>query len=90
MIDAIPITQARKRLFELREKVVQDMDQIIFTHKDGNAVLISMDEWNSYQETMKLFRDKETLSSLLNALIKQGNSESKKIGEVFNDLELID
>ncbi|MCJ8346562.1 type II toxin-antitoxin system Phd/YefM family antitoxin [bacterium] len=90
MIDAIPITQARKRLFELREKVVRDMDQIIFTHKDGNAVLISMDEWNSYQETMKLFRDKETLSSLLNALTRQGNTQGKEIGEVFNDLELVD
>ncbi|MCO4779021.1 MAG: type II toxin-antitoxin system Phd/YefM family antitoxin [Flavobacteriaceae bacterium] len=90
MIDAIPITQARKRLFELREKVVQDMDQIILTHKDGNAVLISMDEWNSYQETMKLFRDKETLSSLLNALTRQGNTQGKEIGEVFNDLELVD
>ncbi|MBT3784589.1 type II toxin-antitoxin system prevent-host-death family antitoxin [bacterium] len=87
MIDALPITQARKKLFELRERVSGNNDQIIMTHKDGNTVLISMEEWNSYQETLHLFRDKETLRALLDALSRDGKSIGRGIEEVFHDLE---
>jgi|688.fasta_scaffold09134_14 antitoxin YefM len=62
---AMSISEGRKRLFELRERVVEDHDQIILTHKSGNVVLISMAEWEAYEETRRLLKDKAALQALL-------------------------
>ena len=64
-MEALSISEGRKRLFELREKIVSDHDQVILTHKGGNLVLISMDEWESNKETQRLLRDKEALKALI-------------------------
>ncbi|PJF20215.1 MAG: type II toxin-antitoxin system prevent-host-death family antitoxin, partial [Phototrophicales bacterium] len=64
-MEAISISEARKRLFELRQQVVEDNDRVIMTHKQGNVVLISMDEWEAYQETMRLLNDKAALRALV-------------------------
>jgi PHD/YefM family antitoxin component YafN of YafNO toxin-antitoxin module len=44
---------------------VEDHDQIILTHKSGNVVLISMAEWEAYEETRRLLKDKAALQALL-------------------------
>ncbi|MCI5151215.1 MAG: type II toxin-antitoxin system Phd/YefM family antitoxin, partial [Candidatus Electrothrix sp. MAN1_4] len=58
-MQAVSISEARKRLFELRNQVVNDCEQVIITHKNGNMVIISMEEWEAYQETFRLLNDKE-------------------------------
>ncbi len=64
-MEALTISEGRKRLFELRTQVVSDHEQVILTHKNGNIVLISMEEWESYQETQRLLKDKETMKALI-------------------------
>lgn len=87
-MDALSISEGRKRLFELRDRVVSNHDQIILTHKMGNMVLISMDEWESYQETLLLLRDKETIKALVRSFEDHDmeKSNGKGIEEVFSDL----
>jgi PHD/YefM family antitoxin component YafN of YafNO toxin-antitoxin module len=65
--------------------VISDHEQIIFTHKDGNVVLISQDEWRAWHETMRLFQDKRALKAVMDALKLQ--EEGKSLEEVFNDVE---
>lgn len=87
-MEALSISEGRERLFELREKVISDHDQVILTHKDGNVVLISMDEWNSYKETQRLLRDKETLRALLQSFEDHDmkKTHGRSVDEVFSDL----
>jgi antitoxin YefM len=86
---AMSISEARQRLFELRERVVADHDQVILTHKNGNVVLISMEEWESYQETLRLLRDKAALRALLQSFIDHdaGQSQGKLPAEIFTELQ---
>ncbi len=88
-MQALSISEGRKRLLELHEKVVADHDQVILTHKTGNLVLISMGEWESYQETHRLLQDKETLRALLQSFEDHDAKKparGKSVDEVFSDL----
>ncbi len=86
---ALSITEARKRLFELRERVANDQEPVIITHKHGNVVLISMDEWESYQETFRLLKDKAALKALYQSFEDRelGVLKGKSVEEVFSDVE---
>ncbi len=86
-MQAVSMSEARKRFFELREHVVNDHEQVIVTHKRGNIVLISMDEWESYKETFRLFKDKAALNALFQSFEsrEKGLPEGKTPEEVFSD-----
>lgn len=88
-MQAVSISEARKRLFELRKQVVDDHEAVILTHKHGNIVMISMDEWESYQETFRLLNDKAALKALLQSFEdrEHGLVEGKTIEEIFTDVD---
>lgn len=50
----INITSARKELYRLVEAVNCDSVPVLITGKNGNAVLISEEDWNAIQETLYL------------------------------------
>ncbi len=85
---AMSISEGRKRLFELRKDVVSDHDQVILTHKQGNIVLISMDEWESYNETVRLLKDQAALKALVQSFDEHDSGEAtgKPVEDVFSDL----
>ena len=85
---AMSISEGRKKLFELREHVVTDHDPVILTHKRGNIVLISMDEWEIYKETLHLLRDKSALKALVKSFEDHdtGKPNGKNVEEIFSDL----
>ncbi len=87
-MEAVSISEGRKRLFELRERVVNDHDQVIMTHKAGNMVLISMDEWEAYRETTRLLNDKAALKALVDSFAQHdaGQSAGKTPEDIFTDL----
>ncbi len=90
-MEALSISEARSRLFELRQKVVDNQDQIIMTHKKDNVVLISMDEWEAYQETMRLLNDKAALKALVDSFERhdRGETAGKTIEELFANIEIV-
>lgn len=85
---AMSISEGRQRLFELRERVVEEHDQVILTHKNGNVVLISMEEWETYTETRRLLKDKAALRALLESFEAHdaGQRQGKSPDEIFADL----
>jgi PHD/YefM family antitoxin component YafN of YafNO toxin-antitoxin module len=87
-MEAISISEGRKRLFELRQAVIDNQDQVILTHKQGNVVLISMAERQAYQETMRLLNDKPALKALVESFEAHdaGATAGKSITELFADL----
>ncbi len=88
-MEALTISEGRERLVELGGKVVSDHDQVILTHKTGNVVLISMEEWEAHRETQRLLMDRPALRALLQSFEdhdarKEGRGKS--VAEVFSDL----
>ncbi len=58
------------------------------THKRGDIVIISLDEWESYQETFRLLKDTAALKALFKSFEtrERGTVNGKSIDEVFSDL----
>ncbi len=56
MTAAITATDARKRLFPLLRQVNEDRTPVEIVHADGNAVLVSKDDWDAMVETAYLSR----------------------------------
>lgn len=68
---SINITSARKELYSLVEAVNYDSVPVLITGKNGNAVLISEEDWNAIQETLYL----NSISGMAESLI-QGKESS--------------
>ncbi len=54
MLQAIPVSQARANIFKLIEETNQNHTPILITAKKNDAVLLSLDDWNSIQEMLYL------------------------------------
>lgn len=61
-------SEARKHLFPLIEKVNEDRAPIHITSRKGNAVLMSEEDFNSWQETIYLLRSPENARRLYAAI----------------------
>ena len=53
-MSAINITNARKELYNLVEEVNLYSEPTLIVSKKGNAVLVSVNDWNAIQETVYL------------------------------------
>ncbi len=64
---SINITNARKNLYQLINEVVANSSPVTITNKNGNAVLISEDDWNAIQETLYLYSVPGLVKEMLEA-----------------------
>ena len=64
---AITASEARRELFPLIARVNEDQSQVEITSKHGNAVLMSAEDWEAWQETAYLFRSPANVRRLLDA-----------------------
>lgn len=87
-MQAMSISEGRKRLFELRESVVDDFETVILTHKKGNVVLISLEVYESWFETLRLMQDERSWNALQHALKNPQEiiEHGAKFEDVFADL----
>jgi antitoxin YefM len=70
---AITYSAAKTNLAATIESVCQDCEPVIITKNTGSVVLISLDDYNSMQETAYLMQSPKNASRLLKSL------ESSKI-----------
>ena len=54
MMKSINITNARKNLYKLLERITESHEPVQITGKNGSAVLIAEEDWKSVQETLYL------------------------------------
>lgn len=83
-MDAISYTAARNNLAKTIDKVNEDHAPIIITRQKGkSAVLISLDDYNAYEETAYLMRSPKNAERLLQAVqdIKNGKYAKKELIE---------
>lgn len=62
---SISASEARRTLFPLIEKVNQDRDAVEIVSRNGNAVLMSAEDYSSWVETAYLFRSPANARRLL-------------------------
>ncbi len=83
-MDAISYTAARNNLAKTIDKVNEDHTPVIITRQKGkSAVLISLDDYNAYEETAYLMRSPKNAERLLQAVqdIKNGKHTEKGLIE---------
>jgi antitoxin YefM len=66
----ISASEARQRLFPLLEQVNTDHEPVRITSKGGDAVLMSADDYDSWQETVYLLRSPENARRLMEAVAR--------------------
>lgn len=74
---AITASEARRHLFPLIEQVNEDRKPVEITSKRGNAVLMSVDDYEALEETAYLFRSPANARRLLEAAeaVERGEAE---------------
>ena len=87
-MEIMSVSKARSRLSELHRQIIFNHEQVILTHKSGNAVLISMEEWELYKETLRLLNDRKALKALVRSFEDHdaGRAVGKSAKEVFSDM----
>lgn len=78
---AITASEARRELFPLIEQVNDDRAAVEITSKRGNAVLMSAEDYEAWQETAYLFRSPANARRLLDAAeaLEHGRGEEHEL-----------
>ena len=77
---AISASDARQRLFPLLEQVNTDHEPVRITSKAGDSVLMSADDYDSWQETVYLLRSPENARRLMEAVARDRASHTSPAG----------
>ncbi len=88
-MQAMSLAQGQRQLDKLHRQVIHDFEPVILTHDEGSVVLISLDEWNGWRETMRLLQDKKAMRALLESFDEHDNGVKNgfSIEELFTDLQ---
>lgn len=86
---AISASEARQRLFPLLEQVNNDHEPVRITSKAGDAVLMSADDYDSWQETVYLLRSPENARRLMEAVArdKAGQTAPQRHAKSIEELQ---
>ena len=80
-MDTISYTTARNNLAKTIDKVNEDHAPVIITRQHGSsAVLMSLDDFNAYEETAYLLRSPANAARLIKAMqdVEQGRLNEKQ------------
>ncbi|NEO78984.1 type II toxin-antitoxin system Phd/YefM family antitoxin [Moorena sp. SIO4G3] len=82
---AITSNQAKHQLDELIDRVILDVEPTILCNDQGKqAVLMSLDEFNSWRETLYLLSNPANAEHLLES-IEQAKSGKKSVKELIDE-----
>ncbi|WP_026929440.1 type II toxin-antitoxin system Phd/YefM family antitoxin [Glycomyces tenuis] len=83
----ITASEARKDLFPLIKKVNDDHAPVRIASKSGNAVLISEEDYEAWQETMFLLRSRRNAERLMKSIAEMdaGGGTVRDLIEVEDD-----
>ena len=78
---AIAATEARRNIFKLIDQVTANREAVEITSKRGSAVLMSLAEYESLEETAYLLRSPANAKRLLESIAqaKKGKAKERKL-----------
>lgn len=80
---AISASEARSRLFPLIQQVNDDHEPVRISSKSGDAVLMSAEDFDSWQETIYLLRSPANARRLMEAVARDKSGQ----GDVLRTME---
>ncbi|WGI36180.1 type II toxin-antitoxin system Phd/YefM family antitoxin (plasmid) [Mycolicibacterium aubagnense] len=83
----ISASEARQRLFPLLEQVNTDHEPVRIASKAGDAVLMSADDYDSWQETVYLLRSPENARRLMEAVARDRSASEPTPAEYAKTIE---
>ena len=86
MLEAIPITQARKNFLPSIERVANELYEFVVTkHGKPVAVVLSYAEYSRMVETLKIFEDKKLTREIKEGLRQAEQGELIPLKNVSNN-----
>ncbi len=85
---AISASEARSRLFPLIQQVNDDHEPVRITSKGGDAVLMSADDFDSWQETIYLLRSPANARRLMEA-VSRDRSGQPGVARTMEELQAL-
>ena len=83
---AISASEARSRLFPLIQQVNDDHEPVRISSRSGDAVLMSADDFDSWQETIYLLRSPANARRLMEAVARD-KSGQRSIAKNMEELQ---
>ena len=85
---AISASEARSRLFPLIQQVNDDHEPVRINSKSGDAVLMSADDFDSWQETIYLLRSPANARRLMEAVARD-TSRQDTVAATMEELQAL-
>ena len=86
MTKTIPVSEARQSLPELITRMRRLMERVIITRKGKpEAVLMGIDEYESWIETLELMSSAKTMTAIREGLSDLKAGKSRSFEEVFGE-----
>lgn len=82
----VPVTNARQDIFNIIEQTIVNSEPIQITSKKGDVVMLSLEDWESIQETLYLVSIPGMRESILEGS-KEPIEECKSLEDIGWDLE---
>ena len=79
----VTATEARRRLFDLLRDAAKGHRQFRITHKNGAAVILSQEDYESLLETLELLSTPGLLKSIRQARREIARGQTHSMEEVF-------
>lgn len=86
-METLPLAEVKARLSELIARVQQQHDQVTVT-RNGRpaAVVVSIDEWESLQETLEILSDPAAVAAIAEARDAVARGEVFTTEDILTDL----
>lgn len=81
----INATEARREFFDMIKNTIKKHQIYHIHHRDGDAVLMSEDEYESFQETLELLSIPGFRESIARSVKQMEKGETFPLDEVFGD-----
>jgi antitoxin YefM len=85
---AISASEARSRLFPLIQQVNDDHEPVRINSKAGDAVLMSADDFDSWQETIYLLRSPANARRLMEAVARDRSGQAS-VAKTMEELQAL-
>lgn len=89
MKKTLPVTEVREKLTNLVDEVNDKFEQIVIT-KNGRprALLMAVDEFDSWQETIEILSDKKLMRDIAQAEKEYKEGKTVTLEELKKELDL--
>ncbi len=85
-MNAITVSQAKQRLDTLMEQIIADVEPtIICSDKNEKAVLMSLDEFNSWQETFYLLSNPANAEHLRKSIAEAKTGKTVDLSDTYKN-----